>query len=67
MCLTIPKKVIEIKGDGVVVEMPNGSRQTVKSIVDLAIGDFVLTQQNIVVQKIDEIEAKSILRILKGE
>jgi hydrogenase assembly chaperone HypC/HupF len=66
MCLTIPKKVIEIKKNEVVVEAPNGSRQNVKTIVELKIGDYVLTQQNVVVEKITEKEAKEILNIMKG-
>ena len=67
MCLTIPKKVIEIKGDEVVVEMPSGSRQTVKSIVDLNVGDFCLTQQNVAIEKIEKEDALDMLSIFKQE
>jgi hydrogenase maturation factor len=67
MCLTIPKKVIEIKGDEVVVEAPNGSRQTVKSIVDLTVGDFCLTQQNVAIYKLDEKEAEEVLGLFLAE
>lgn len=61
MCLTIPKKVISIEGNNVVVENPAGDRQTVKSIVELNAGDFCLTQQNVAIEKIDKEEARKII------
>jgi hydrogenase maturation factor len=66
MCLTIPKKVVEIKKDTIIVENPVGTRQEVKSIVDLKAGDFCLTQQNVAVQKISKKEAEEILKIIKN-
>lgn len=66
MCLTIPKKVISREGDFFVVENPGGDRQKVKSIVSLKIGDFVLTQQNVVVEKLNKKNAKEILNIFNG-
>lgn len=61
MCLTIPKKVIGLKGNMAVVESPDGSRQEVKSIVRLNVGDFCLTQQNVAIEKIEAEEAKLII------
>jgi len=66
MCLTIPKKVIEIKKDTIIIENPAGIRQVVKSIVDLKAGDFCLTQQNIAVQKIGKDEASEIFKMLNS-
>lgn len=66
MCLTIPKKVVEIKKDTIIVEGPAGARQEVKSIVDLKAGDFCLTQQNVAVQKISKGEAKEIFEMLNS-
>jgi len=66
MCLTIPKKVVEISGITIVVETPSGDRQTVKTIVELNVGDYVLTQQNVAVEKIDEEYARELVDILKG-
>jgi hydrogenase maturation factor len=66
MCITIPKKVISKEGDFFVVENPVGDRQKVKSIVELKIGDFVHTQQNIVVEKLNKENAKEILNIFNG-
>lgn len=66
MCLTIPKKVVEIRENTVIVETLSGDRQEVKSIVELEIGDYVLTQQNVVVQDIDKGYAEELINILKG-
>ena len=65
MCLTIPKKVVEINGNSVVVETHSGDRQTLKTLVELAIGDFVLSQQNVIVEKIDSQYAEEIFNIIK--
>jgi hydrogenase maturation factor len=65
MCLTIPKKVIEIRENSVIVEDHNGARHELKTIVELAIGDFVLSQQNIIIEKMEKHEAEEILNIIK--
>lgn len=64
MCLTIPKKVVEIGKDGVVVEDHAGHRQKVKTLVELAIGDFVLTKQNVVLEKMETKIAQEIFDII---
>jgi hydrogenase maturation factor len=67
MCLTIPKKVIKVSGDEVIIEAPNGSRQTVKTIVDLNAGDFCLTQQNVAIYKLDKQEAEEVLGLFQNK
>jgi len=64
MCLTIPKKVIDIKKDSVIVEDHNGRKQELKSITSVRKGDYVLSQQNIVIEKIDKKHANEILGII---
>jgi hydrogenase maturation factor len=66
MCLTIPKKVLEIKENLVVLEKPDGTRQEAKSMVELEVGDYVYTMQNVVIQKMDREEALQVLNLLKG-
>ena len=66
MCLTIPKKVIEINENVIIVEDHNGARQAMKTIVKLEIGDFVLSQQNVIIEKIEKQEAEEIFNIIKG-
>ena len=65
MCLTIPKKVISQKGDFIILEAPDGTRQEVKSLVPLKAGDYCFTQQNIAIEKINEKEALQIINIIK--
>ncbi|MFH0969102.1 MAG: HypC/HybG/HupF family hydrogenase formation chaperone [Patescibacteria group bacterium] len=62
MCLTIPKKVISVQGDFIVIETPDGSRQKVKSLVKSKPGDFILTQGGIGVEKMEKNEALEILK-----
>lgn len=65
MCLTIPKKVISREGDFFVVENPAGDRQKVKSIMEIKIGDNVLTQNSVIIQKISEKQALEIDELFK--
>ncbi|HAV11025.1 MAG TPA: hypothetical protein DCX32_00540 [Candidatus Moranbacteria bacterium] len=68
MCLTIPKKVIEIRGGGIVVaEDIRGDRQEFKTIVQLEIGDYVATQQNMVIQKMEKEEAEEIFDMINSK
>ncbi len=63
MCLTIPKKVIEINGNLVIVQTHTGDRQTLKTLIELSIGDFVISQQNIILEKLETNEALEILAL----
>ncbi|MDR3583572.1 MAG: HypC/HybG/HupF family hydrogenase formation chaperone [Candidatus Pacebacteria bacterium] len=65
MCLTIPKKVISINGGVVIVENPNGDRQEMKTIVELKPGDFCLTQQNVVIDKMDKSDAQDLIKEIR--
>lgn len=68
MCLTIPKKVIEIKKDGiVVVENLDGNRQELKSLVELNIGDFVISQHNMIIEALEKGQAEEIIKILQNK
>ena len=66
MCLTIPKRVVEIGQGGVVVQTHGGERQMVRTMIELAVGDFVFTSQNMVYEKIEKEYADEIFDILKG-
>jgi len=66
MCLTIPKKVIGLEENGqIILELFDGTRQIVKTIVGLAVGDYCLTQQNVAIEKITTADAEMIFQILK--
>lgn len=66
MCLTIPKKVISTDGNSAVVKNPSGGRQEVKSIIKVKAGDFVLTQQNVIIQKISKKQADELISMIKS-
>lgn len=66
MCLTIPKKVVEIKESSVIVEDHTGSRQEMKSLIEsLKVGDFIVSQQNIAIEKIEKKYAQEIFDMIK--
>jgi hydrogenase maturation factor len=65
MCLTIPKKVLSEKKDGrYIVEKNNGEKQEVKTIIKVKVGDFVITQSNIIIQKLSKKQAQEINELL---
>jgi len=66
MCLTIPKKVIEIKESSVIVETHTGDRQELKTLIkSLQVGDFIVSQQNIAIDKIEKKYAQAIFDMIR--
>lgn len=65
MCLTIPKQVIEFKKGVARVKSQKGP-QEVGSLVGVKKGDWVLTQNNVIVQKISKKQAQEINRLFKS-
>lgn len=66
MCLTIPKKVISAKGNIFVVSPYNSSeKQQVGSVIGVKEGDWVFTQNGIIVNKISKKQAEEIINIFK--
>lgn len=65
MCLTIPKKVVSVENGIFTVEDPEGHRQDVKSLVELGVGDYVITQQNVVIEKMPQEEAQEIFEMIR--
>ena len=65
MCLTIPGKIIKINGD--IATLDYGSEQRQARIVEgnYKIGDCVLVQAKIVVEKVSEEQMKGWLTILE--
>ncbi len=64
MCLTIPKKVISIK-KGIVRILPfNGKEeQEAKTIIKIKKGDWVLTQNSIIINKLSPRQASEICNL----
>jgi hydrogenase assembly chaperone HypC/HupF len=64
MCLTIPKQIISLKSDE--VKLRNGDAvETASTIVSVRKGDWVLTQNGVIIKKIKAKEAKEILKIIE--
>lgn len=65
MCLSVPTRVLEIKGDMGVVEIGGVKREVsllfVKNTVNL--GEYVLVHAGFAIQKVDEDEAKETLAL----
>lgn len=65
MCLTIPKQIISVKKDLVKLKSKNGL-ENAASIIKVKKGDWVLTQNNVIIKKINKKQAKEILKIIKN-
>jgi len=65
MCLTIPKQVISFK-NGVAKLKSQKGQQEVGSLVRVKKGDWVLTQNNVIVQKISKKQAQQINILFKS-
>ncbi|MFH1592087.1 MAG: HypC/HybG/HupF family hydrogenase formation chaperone [Candidatus Woesearchaeota archaeon] len=65
MCLAIPGKIVEINGDMAIVDY--GSEKREAKIVEegYGLGDFVIVQGKIVIEKVPEEEVKQWLELLK--
>lgn len=67
MCLSIPGKVIEMGGGGIVLEYPGEFREVEISLVDLEIGDYCLVSGGVIVSKVDKKKALGFLEVLDGK
>ena len=66
LCVGIPARVIDIKGDVAVVDV-GGVRKEVDCLLaeDLKVGDFVIVHAGAIIGKIDEREYKELKELLK--
>ncbi len=63
MCLTIPKQVIAAKKDFVKVKSSNGTEQ-LGALIAVKKGDWVLSQNSIIIKKISPKQAKEINKFI---
>ena len=49
------------------VEDHNGARQEFKTLIKLSIGDFVISQQNIIIEKVDKDYAQETINLLNDK
>ena len=62
MCLAIPGKIVSIKGNMATVDYGPEKREADCSFIKTKIGDYVIIQNKIVVEKIPEKEAIQALK-----
>ncbi len=65
MCLAVPKQVISIKRDFIVVNSKKGKQQ-VGTIIKVKKNDWVLTQNDIIIRKINLKQVKEIKGLLRN-
>jgi len=64
MCLAVPAKVLEIKGDRGVVDFGGIRREVSLSLIDdVKVGDYVLIHVGFAIQKLERKEAEEILKL----
>jgi len=65
MCLTIPKKILSINSKSIMGKSPKGKKEKITaSLVKIKKGDWVLTQNSIIVKKITSKQAAEINNLL---
>ena len=66
MCLAIPGKIIEIKGDIAQVDYDGLHKQVNISLVDVKQGDYVIANAGFAIQKIEKKEAEKSLELFRN-
>ena len=61
MCLAVPARVLEVRGDRAVVTSRGWTREVDASHVRVSPGDFVLVQGGVAMMTVDPHEAREIL------
>ena len=66
MCLAIPMKVIEVKGDRAVVSSSGLKREIgLQLLTGIVVGDYVVVHAGFAIERLDEERARETLAILK--
>ncbi|RLI64088.1 MAG: HypC/HybG/HupF family hydrogenase formation chaperone [Candidatus Asgardarchaeum californiense] len=65
MCLAVPGKVVEIKGDKAIVDFGGIKREVIVSLLEnVQIGEYVIVHAGFAIERLNEEEAKETLRLL---
>jgi hydrogenase expression/formation protein HypC len=66
MCLAVPMKIIEIKGEEAVVELEGFQKEINISLMeDIKIGEYVMVHAGFAIQRIDASEIEETLEVLR--
>ncbi|MHA1721644.1 MAG: HypC/HybG/HupF family hydrogenase formation chaperone [Candidatus Baldrarchaeia archaeon] len=64
MCLAVPARILEVKGDKGIVDFGGIRREINLSLVDnVKVGDYVLVHVGFAIQKLERKEAEEILKL----
>lgn len=64
MCLAVPARVVEVRGDKAKVDFGEGTTRTINvSLVDVNVGEYVIVHAGFAIQVIDVREAEETLRL----
>ena len=65
MCLAVPMKIIEVRGDGTGVAELDGSRHEVNLtlVPDAGIGTYIIVHASFAIERMNEHEANTILSV----
>jgi hydrogenase assembly chaperone HypC/HupF len=63
MCLIVPSRVVAVRAEQAEIELPDGQHATVSLALtpDVRAGDYVLVDRGVVLKRIDQAEAETIL------
>ena len=64
MCLTIPKQVLAVKKEFVEVKSAKG-KERLGALIRVKKGDWVLSQNQVIISKINAQQAREIINLLK--
>lgn len=66
MCLGIPAKIIEIKGDAATVDVAGTRKEaSLRLIEGVGEGDFVIVHAGFAIEKVDTARAEETLRLIR--
>jgi len=67
MCLGIPGRVVEIKGENAKVDVGGAERKVSLSLLeDASVGDYVIVHAGFAIQKVNEKEALQAIKLFDG-
>jgi len=66
MCLGVPMKIVEVKGDSALCEFSGSKREvSLKLLPEAKVGDYVIVHAGFAIQKLDEKDALETLKMLQ--
>lgn len=63
MCLAVPGRIVSIEGKDAQVDFGGIMRKTNISMVEAAVGDYVIIHAGFAIQMVDEEEAKETIKL----